>query len=76
MAAQLIPQVEQCNIQTATMRLFNRMCRFLEGRPDLRLMEIAEDGKIDETERQDLDAILEELDGLTKVFMEIRLAAK
>ncbi len=75
MAAQLIPEVDPCGLQTAAMRCFNRMARFLGQRPDLRLMEIAEDGIIDENERQDLDQILTDLSELTRVFTEVRLAA-
>lgn len=74
-AASLLPAVEECGIQTAVMRCFNRMARFLERRPDLRLMAIAEDGVIDETEREDLDEILTDLSELTRVFTEVRLAA-
>lgn len=75
-AASLLPAVEECGIQQAAMRCFNRMARFLERRPDLRLMEIAEDGVIDEDERRDLDGILEDLTELTRVFTEVRLAAE
>lgn len=42
-AAALLPAVEDCGLQTAVMRCFNRMERFLEKHPDHRLMEIAEE---------------------------------
>ena len=74
-AAALLPSVEDCSLQTAVMRCFNRMERFLEKRPDHRLMEIAEDNVIDENERPDLDLILADLEELTKAFTEVRLAA-
>lgn len=75
-AAILLPEVDECSIQTAVMRCFNRMARFLERRPDLRLMEIAEDGVIDDEERKDLEGILADLTELTRVFTEVRLAAE
>lgn len=75
-AAALLPAVEEVGIQTAVMRCFNRMARFLDRRPDLRLMEIAEDGVIDAEERQELDGILADLTELTQVFTEVRLAAE
>nr|WP_325295361.1 helix-turn-helix transcriptional regulator [uncultured Oscillibacter sp.] len=74
-AAALLPSVEDCSLQTAVMRCFNRMEWFLERRPDHRLMEIAEDNVIDENERPDLDLILADLEELTKAFTEVRLAA-
>ncbi len=74
-AAALLPTVEDCSLQTAVMRCFNRMERFLEKRPDHRLMEISEDNVIDESERPDLDLILADLEELTKAFTEVRLAA-
>ncbi len=74
-AAELLPEVYPCGLQTAAMRCFNRMARFLEQRPDQRLLEIAEDNRIDESERQDLDQILADLSELTRVFTEVRLAA-
>ena len=75
LAAHLLPQIENCGLQTAAMRCFNRMERFFEKRPGRRIMEIAEDNVIDESERPDLDLILADLDELTKAFTEFRLAA-
>lgn len=75
-AAQFIPEIVPCGIQTAAMRCFNRIAQFMSRRPDLRLMEIAEDGLIDESEQQDLDQILADLSELIKVFTEVRLAAR
>lgn len=75
-AARILPAVDRCSIQTGAMRLFNRMGTFLSKRPDLQLLQIAEDGVIDEAERQELDAILDDLEELVKVFTDIRLAAE
>lgn len=75
LAARLLPAVEDCSVQTASVRLFNRIERFFRERPDHRLLEITEDNVIDASERPDLDLILADLEELTKAFMELRLAA-
>ena len=72
----IIPALEPCDIQTGSLRVFNRMEAFLRKRPDHKLLRIAEDGIIDETGRQELDEILDDLEDLVKVFTEIRLAAE
>lgn len=74
-AAALLPPVEHCTLQTASIRLFNCVADFVGKHPDVQLLRIAEDGRIDETERPILDEILDELERLTRVFTEVRLAA-
>lgn len=74
-AAALLPPVEPCTLQTAALRLFNCVADFVDKHPDVQLLRIAEDGVIDETERPVLDNILDELEHLTRVFTEVRLAA-
>lgn len=74
-AAELLPPVEPCTLQTAALRLFNCVADFVDKHPDVRLLRIAEDGIIDETERPILEDILTELEHLTRVFTEVRLAA-
>ena len=75
-AVHIIPALEPCDLQTGSLRVFNHMEAFLRKRPDHKLLRIAEDGIIDETERQELDEILDDLEELVKVFTEIRLAAE
>lgn len=74
-AAELLPPVEPVTLQTAALRLFNCVADFVGKHPDVQLLRIAEDGVIDETERPVLDDILDELEHLTRVFTEVRLAA-
>ena len=57
-AAQLIPQVEPCTIQTAALRLFNCVADFVDEHPDLKLLRIAEDGINYDEERTVLEEIL------------------
>ncbi len=75
-AAQIIPQVEPCGLQTAAIRLFDRMAAWWAARPDRQVLQIAEDGVVSPEERRELDGILEDLQELTKVFTELRLAAE
>lgn len=75
-AVRILPALDPCDIQTGSLRVFNRVELFLQKRPDHKLLRIAEDGVIDETERQELDEILDDLEGLVKVFTELRLAAE
>lgn len=74
-AAALLPPVDPCTIQTAALRLSNYLADFLEKKPDAKFRRIAEDGRIDETERPVMDEILDDLELLTRVFTEVRLAA-
>lgn len=74
LGAYVLPPVEHCNLQTATIRLINRVMRFAEEHRDRQLMEIAEDGKISAEERPLFDAIMKELRGLVEACTEIRLA--
>ena len=59
----------------ATIRLFNSFSRWADKRRDRQLLEIAEDGVIDEEERPMFDEIVRELGGLVKDFYELQLAS-
>ena len=71
LAAAILPPVEQ-----TTIRLFNSFSRWADKRRDKQLLEIAEDGQIDETERPIFDEIVRELGELVKDFYELRLASQ
>ena len=75
LAASILPPVEQITLQTATIRLYNSFARWADKRRDRQLMEIAEDGLIDDDERPIFEAIVRELGDLVKDFYELRLAA-
>lgn len=76
LAASIIPAVDSISLQTAAMRLFNCVVDFADKHPDRKLLRIAEDGIIDETERPVLDEILDELAKLTKVCTEVWIATE
>ena len=75
MAAAIMPPVEQTTLQAATIRLFNSFARWADKRRDKQLLEIAEDGVIDEEERPMFDEIVRELGELVKDCYELRLAS-
>ena len=75
LAASILPPVEQITLQTATIRLYNSFARWADKRRDRQLMEIAEDGLIDDDERPIFEEIVRELGDLVKDFYELRLAA-
>ena len=75
LAASILPPVEQITLQTAAIRLYNSFARWADKRRDRQLMEIAEDGLIDDDERPIFEEIVRELGDLVKDFYELRLAA-
>lgn len=74
LAASIIPAVEDCSLQTATIRLVNRVLDFAEHHRDRQLLKIAEDGVIDQEEQPLFDTILDELEDLVAASTEVRLA--
>lgn len=73
-AADILPAVENCNLQTATIRLVNRVLRFASEHRDQQLLQIAEDGKIDEQEQAMFNEITGELRAIVEASTEVCLA--
>lgn len=73
-AQNVLPAIEECSLQTATIRLVNRVLSFADQHRDRQLLRIAEDGKISAEERPLFDAISGELEGLIEAGTEVRLA--
>lgn len=69
---EVLPNIEQVNLQAATIRLMNRMARFAAKSRDRQLMEIAEDGIISDDERPLYTEILDELTGVITAFYQLR----
>lgn len=70
----IVPEVEVLDLPRAALRLINRVLEFAEKRQDRTLMQIAEDGVIDEDERPVFEAIVADLDDLIKAAMELKLS--
>lgn len=73
LAAHVIPAVQQRSLMESAVRLYNRLNRFSSRHSVDRLLEIAEDGQIDEQERAEFDDIVAELRALVQCGMELDL---
>ena len=69
----IVPQVDERSLMEAALRIHNRLGQ-IEKRGSLdRLMEIAEDNIIDDTERPEFMAIVAELREIVRVALELQL---
>lgn len=59
-------------LPTAAITLINRVLDFAERHRDRQLLRIAEDGVIDEKERPDFDAIVQDLDGIVGAALQVK----
>ena len=59
-------------LPTAAITLINRVLDFAERHRDRQLLRIAEDGVIDEDERPDFDAIVQDLDGIVGAALQVK----
>lgn len=71
--SRVIPQLEQRNILEVAIRIYNRMRNFSQDSCLERLMAIAEDGRIDDTERPEFDEIIEELRSIIQSGLELEI---
>lgn len=60
-ARRLIPDVRECALPEAVLRLIDEIYDFADAREDRRLIAIAKDGIIDENERPEFDRIVSKL---------------
>lgn len=72
LASSIIPAIQSRSLMESVVRLFNRLTRFVKKHSLERLMQIAEDNRVDEEERAEYDAIVEELKELIQCGMELR----
>ena len=73
LAARVIPDIQPRTLMESAVRLYNRLNRFSSTHSVERLLEIAEDGRIDQEERAEFDAIVAELKDLVQCGMELGL---
>ena len=64
---------EQRSVLEAAVRIYNRMARFQREHGVERLMAIAEDGQIDQGERQEFEAIMEDIRDIVKSGLELEV---
>jgi len=72
LARDIIPDIKETDLSTAVIRLLNRIRIFANQHRTDRLLEIADDGKIDMLEREDYKAILSELDEIVRSALELK----
>lgn len=65
-AQRLIPDVRECDLPEAVLRLIDQIYDFADAREDRRLIAIAKDGVIDDTERPEFDRIVSKLDEIVQ----------
>ena len=75
LARRIIPEVQQRSVIETAVSVYNLMRRFAERHSVDRLLEIAEDGHIDEDEMTDFVAITEQLRKLSACVMEFDMIA-
>lgn len=68
----VIPEVTVQSLPTAAITLINRVLDFAERHRDRQLLRIAEDGVIDEKERPDFDAIVQDLDDIVGAALQVK----
>lgn len=71
--ARVVPQLEQRSVLEVAVRIYNRLNRFQRDHGVDRLMEIAEDGVIDQRERGEFDAIMADLREIVKSGLELEV---
>lgn len=76
LAADLIPPVEDVTLQTAAIRIVNRVAEFVSKNRTAQLLQIAEDGVISDAEQPLFQEIVADLEELVKVFTEVRLTGE
>lgn len=74
MARSIVPDVHACSVLEASARLINRIYDFADSHSDRRLMRIAEDNVIDQDERPEFDAILEDLQEIVEAALAVKCA--
>ena len=70
----VVPEVRPKSVLEASAKLTNRIFAFAESHADRRLMRITEDNNIDEVERPEFNAIMEDLQEIVEAALELRCA--
>lgn len=71
---EVLPPVGVCSLQGAVIALSNKIFDFADRHRDRQLLQIAEDGVIDENERPLFDEIVSDLSGLIGAAYQVRYA--
>lgn len=71
--SRIVPQLEQRTVLEVAVRIYNRMNSFQQLKSLDRLMAIAEDGRIDDSEREEFDTIVAELREIIQSGLELEV---
>lgn len=74
MYGSIVPAVPDCSVLEASAKLINHIYDFADSHNDRRLMRIAEDNVIDQDERPEFDAILEDLQEIVEAALAVKCA--
>lgn len=74
MARAIMPEVRESSLAEAAVRLVSRVFGFSDDHRDRQLLRIAEDNIVDQRERAEFEAILEELDDIVEAAIALRYA--
>ena len=70
----LVPEIKECSLPLAVVQLIKRINDFADRHRTDDLIDIADDGRIDESEQKTFDDIVAELDGIVGAAMQLRYA--
>ena len=70
----MVPDIQPKSVLEASAKLTNRIFDFAASHADRRLLRIAEDNVIDDGERAEFDAIMEDLQEIVEAALELRCA--
>lgn len=73
-AADILPEISECSLPQAVIQLICRIRDFGERHRTDDLMDIAADGRIDDTERELFNSIVAELDSVVQAAMTVKYA--
>ena len=70
----VVPEIQPKSVLEASAKPTNRIFIFAESHADRRLLRITEDNVIDQSERAEFDAIMEDLQEIVEAALELRCA--
>ena len=70
----VVPEIQVLDLPRAAIQLINKVIAFADRHRDRELLQIAEDGVIDESERELFGEIVAELDGIIQAATNLKVA--
>ena len=70
----VVPEIQVLDLPRAAIQLINKVIAFADRHRDRELLQIAEDGVIDETERELFGEIVAELDGIIQAATNLKVS--